>query len=101
MRAKDIPVSHNQLYLRPLKMSARDKIVEKIMAKQALIRGSNYLKQVECPFLPLGIVPHLFHDWNDLHIYTYCEECLVKVKESPEHAIIKLAEKGQTPISLK
>ena len=30
-----------------------------------------------------------------------CEQCLIIVKESPHHAIIKLSEKTQTPIQVK
>ena len=82
-------------------MTSRSLLVEKLLAKQALAKKSHYVKQDECPFLPLGIVPHLYHDWNGLRIYTCCEQCLVLVKESPHHAIIKLAEKGQTPVRIE
>ncbi|MCH2208940.1 MAG: DUF1573 domain-containing protein [Lentisphaerales bacterium] len=96
----DEPDHAKKLYTRPVKISARGILVEKILAKQALLKKGNYIKQDECPFLPLGIIAELYHDWNGLRIYTCCEQCLEKVRVSPYHAIIKLAEKGQTPIEI-
>lgn len=88
-------------YTRPEKMTARTILVEKLMAKQTLARKKAYHLQEECPFLPLPIDKKLFHDYNGLRIYTCCEQCLILVKESPQHAIIKLAEKTQTPLEIQ
>jgi hypothetical protein len=88
-----------QGYTRPNDINKRALLVEKLMANQALSKKNLYSKQIDCPFLPLPISLKLFHDYNGLRIYTCCEQCLVRVKESPSHAIIKLAEKGQTPMS--
>lgn len=88
-------------YSRPQKMTSRSLLVEKLMAKQTLARKKAYHPQEECPFLPLPINKKLYHDYEGMRIYTCCEQCLVLVKESPHHAIIKLAEKTQTPILVK
>lgn len=95
------PYTPNNGYQRPKELGRRALLVEKLMAKQALARKDSYYKQDECPFLPLPINPKLYHDFEGIRIYTCCEQCLLKVKESPNHAIIKLAEKTQTPIELK
>lgn len=81
-------------------MTSRAILVEKLMAKQALARKKSYHIQEECPFLPLPIDKKLYHDHNGLRIYTCCEQCLILVKESPHYAIIKLAEKTQTPTQI-
>ncbi|MCM8541268.1 MAG: DUF1573 domain-containing protein [Lentisphaeraceae bacterium] len=94
-----IPVK--KLYFRPQKLTPRALLVEKLMAKQALARKKAYHIQEECPFLPLPINKKLYFDYNGLRIYTCCEQCLILVKESPHHAIIKLAEKTQTPTLIK
>ena len=95
---KYVPVTS---YIRPAKMTARSLLVEKLKAKQALMRKRGYYEQDECPFLPLPINKKLYHDFEGMRIYTCCEQCLKLVKESPYHAIIKLSEKTQTPILIK
>lgn len=96
-----IPYKPQKGYTRPEKMNQRTILVEKLMAKQALARKKAYHLQKECPFLPLPIDKKLFYDYNGLRIYTCCEQCLILVKKSPQHAIIKLAEKTQTPLLIK
>lgn len=85
-------------YTRPSIMNARTKLVEGILAKQALSKKSAFKLQKECPFLPLEINPELFFDYKGLRIFTCCEECLKTVRKSPDYAIIKLSEKSQTPL---
>lgn len=87
-------------YQRPKTMSERDLLMEKLLALKALQKKDRLSVQDECPFLPLGILPKLYYDFDGMRIFTCCEQCLVKVKESPHHAIIKLAEKGQKPVML-
>jgi len=96
-----IPYLPSKGYIRPQRMTKRTLLVEKLKAKQALARKKSYYSQEECPFLPLPINKKLFHDFDGMRIYTCCEQCLVLVKESPYHAIIKLAEKTQTPSLIK
>jgi len=88
-------------YIRPAKMNQRLLLIEKLKAKQAISRKKTYYDQEECPFLPLPINKNLYHDFEGMRIYTCCEQCLKLVKESPYHAIIKLAEKTQTPSLIK
>lgn len=85
-------------YTRPSVMNARAKLVEGILAKQALSKKSAFILQKECPFLPLEINSDLFYDYKGLRIFTCCENCLETVKTSPDYAIIKLSEKKQTPV---
>ena len=92
---KKLPVKKG--YTRPATMNARAKLVESILAKQALNKKSAYALQKECPFLPIEINSELFFDYKDLRIFTCCENCLETVKKSPDYAIIKLSEKNQTP----
>ena len=84
-------------YDRPIKMTSRLLLVEKLLARQALARKEYYHTQEECPFLPLPINKNLFYDFEGMRIYTCCEQCLSLLKASPNHAIIKLGEKKQTP----
>ena len=85
-------------YTRPSVMNTRAKLVEGILAKQALSKKSAFSLQKECPFLPLEINSELFFDYKGLRIFTCCEDCLETVKKSPDYAIIKLSEKNQTPL---
>ena len=84
-------------YIRPENISPREKILEKLLANQVLRDKAKQATQKECPFVPQAINKGLFYDFQNMRIYTCCEECLIKVKKSPYHAIIKLAEKAQTP----
>jgi hypothetical protein len=93
--------STESFYQRPLKMTKRDLLMERILATQVLNKRREYKPQSECPFLPLPIKPNFHFTFQGMKIYTCCERCLVDVKESPYHAIIKLSEKGQMPLHTK